>query len=90
MDGDHFTRTIADMTALHPLNESDGFHALLADYEVRTTERTKAFPQVFVCVFDVGVFGGDILIASMKSHPDTWMDGYTLARLPPAPGRQRA
>nr|WP_239028342.1 MEDS domain-containing protein [Pseudonocardia acidicola] len=85
LDGHHFTRTITDMTALHPRIGSVGLRPRLVDYEARATKRAKAFPHVDVCMFDFGVFGGDVVIASTKTHPDVWMGGYVLARLPTEP-----
>lgn len=87
LDGPHPTRTIADMTAPSSRSGCAGFHARLADYEIRATEHTNAFPHVLVCMFDFGIVGGDIVIESVKSHVDAWMGDHVLARLPRDPGR---
>ncbi|MHA6795176.1 MEDS domain-containing protein [Pseudonocardia bannensis] len=85
-DRRRFTRTLADMTALHTLAGSAGFQDRLAAYEVRVSAYTTTAPHVFVCMFDFGVFGGDVLMASLKAHRDAWMGGQVLARLPLAQG----
>lgn len=33
------------------------------------------FPQVILCFYDLDLFGGDLIIPMIKSHPKVWMAG---------------
>lgn len=73
--GDHsFGRIAGDMSWAAPRLSSALIDALLAE-EVAVTAWGKRFPQVVLCLYDLDLFGGDLIIPMIKAHPKVWMAG---------------
>jgi hypothetical protein len=70
-------RIAADMTWAMPL-VSGPFVAELADYEARATRWVRAYPQICLCLYDMDCFGGDVVLAVIRSHPKVWVSGVVL------------
>jgi hypothetical protein len=72
--GAEFARIAADMSWAAPLVEP-AFVDKLIRYEVTATEWARTYPQVVLCLYDLDVFGGDVVIPIIKAHPKVWMSG---------------
>ncbi|WP_326954047.1 MEDS domain-containing protein [Amycolatopsis sp. NBC_01286] len=73
--GDHpFGRIVGDMSWAAPRLSSALIDVLLAE-EVAVTAWGEDFPQVILCFYDLDLFGGDLIIPMIKSHPKVWMAG---------------
>ncbi|MFJ5215086.1 MEDS domain-containing protein [Streptomyces sp. NPDC088354] len=85
-------RIAADMSWAHPLVRPD-FVRELVEHETRATSWLRACPQVGLCMYDLELFGGDLIIPMVKAHPRVWLGGmvvenpYYLGQgLDPGPG----
>jgi hypothetical protein len=47
----------------------------LFDYERRINGFAPKFPQVLLCMYDLDLFGGGMLIDAIKTHPKVLVDG---------------
>jgi hypothetical protein len=72
--GAEFARIAADMSWAGPLVEP-AFIDKLIRYEMIATEWARAYPQFVVCLYDLDVFHGDVVIPIIKAHPKVWMSG---------------
>ena len=72
-----FARVAGDMGWAAPL-VGERFVRSLAHYEARVTRWTRAYPQVAVCLYDLDLFGGDVIIAMIHSHPQVWLHGVVV------------
>ncbi|MFJ4849835.1 MULTISPECIES: MEDS domain-containing protein [unclassified Streptomyces] len=70
-------RIAADMSWAHALVRP-GFVRELVAYETRATSWLRACPQVGVCLYDLGLFGGDLIIPMVKAHPRVWLGGMVV------------
>ncbi|MER5466209.1 MEDS domain-containing protein [Streptomyces sp. NPDC002668] len=75
-DGD-FARLAADMSWAQPLVQP-GFIRDLVRYEMEATCRLKSCPQVGVCMYDLELFNGDLIIPLVKAHPRVWLSGMVM------------
>jgi hypothetical protein len=44
-------------------------------YEARVVRWTRAYRQVGVCLYDMDLFGGDVIVAMIMSNPKVWIEG---------------
>jgi hypothetical protein len=72
--GAALARVAADMSWAGPLVGPE-FVDELVRYEMTATEWARTYPQIVVCLYDLDVFGGDVVIPIIKSHPKIWMSG---------------
>ncbi|MEU6345812.1 MEDS domain-containing protein [Streptomyces sp. NPDC046977] len=70
-------RIAVDMSWAHALVRP-GFVRELVAYETRATSWLRACPQVGVCMYDLGLFGGDLIIPMVKAHPRVWLGGMVV------------
>ncbi|MHC8504093.1 hypothetical protein HF519_19385 [Pseudonocardia bannensis] len=54
------------------------FPADLLSYEARVTGWLRAYPLIGVCMYDVDVFDGRVVIPVVKGHPKVWLDGQLI------------
>ncbi|MFF3560377.1 MEDS domain-containing protein [Streptomyces sp. NPDC002574] len=85
-------RIAVDMSWAYPLVRPD-FVRELVEHETRAASRPRACPQVGVRMYDLELFGGDLIIPMVKAHPRVWLSGmvvenpYYLGQdLDPGPG----
>lgn len=69
---DRFARIVADMSWAHPFI-SQSFVSQLVDFEAAVTRWVRSFPQVGMCMYDLGLFGGETVIPVIRAHPKVWM-----------------
>lgn len=69
-----FGRIVGDMSWAAPRLSSALVDALLAE-EVAVTAWGQSFPQVVLCLYDLDLFGGDLVVPLIKAHPKVWMAG---------------
>ena len=72
-----FARVAADMSWAKPFI-SPAFVVDLMDFESRVTQWVRTYPQVGVCMYDLNVFGGDVIIQAIKFHPKVRLSGVVL------------
>jgi hypothetical protein len=69
-----FARVAADMSWAAPL-VSPGFVTELMGFESRVTRWLQTYPQMGMCLYDLDVFGGDVVVQAVRFHPQIWMSG---------------
>ncbi|MBL1097300.1 MEDS domain-containing protein [Streptomyces coffeae] len=67
-------RLAADMSWAGPLLRP-AFTRGLIRYEMRVAPWLRSYPQVGVCMYDLDVFGGDLIIPLVKAHAKIWVGG---------------
>ncbi|MHA6796668.1 MEDS domain-containing protein [Pseudonocardia bannensis] len=76
-DPSAFARVAADMSRAVPRG-SPGFGSGLAGFESRLGHWVRGYPQVGMCLFDLNLFGGDVVIRVIEFHPRTWVSGVVV------------
>lgn len=74
---DAFARLAADMSWAHPLVQSAFIHDLVR-YEVNATRWLRSYPQVGMCMYNMELFSGDLIIPLVKAHPKVWLNGMVV------------
>jgi hypothetical protein len=70
-----FARIIGDMSWAGPML-SPGLISQLFHSEVAMTGWVHLRPQIVaVCLYDLDLFSGDLIIPMVKAHPKVWMNG---------------
>ncbi|MEV6653161.1 MEDS domain-containing protein [Streptomyces sp. NPDC051219] len=69
-----FARVAADMSWAQPLVQP-AFIDDLIQYEVKATSWLRSCPQVAMCMYDLDLFSGDLIIPLVKAHPMVWFSG---------------
>lgn len=72
-----FGRLAADMSWAGPLVRSAFIHDLVR-YEVKATRWLRSYPQVGMCLYDLELFSGDLIIPLVKAHPKVWLSGMVV------------
>lgn len=72
-----FARGVTDMSWLDGLVASPLVDDLL-DYEVQATRFARTYPQVALCLYDLELFGGNLIFPVMKVHPKVLFSGILL------------
>jgi hypothetical protein len=70
-------RYVANMTWARSL-VGRAFVAELSRFEIDVTAWARSRGQISVCLYDLEVFGGDIIIPIVKCHPKVWMGGVVV------------
>jgi hypothetical protein len=69
-----FARVIADMSWAKPLMSPQLVEDLVRS-EVNVTRWVRSRDLVVLCLYDLDLFGGDLLVPMIKVHPKVWMGG---------------
>ncbi|HEY0449612.1 MEDS domain-containing protein [Actinophytocola sp.] len=72
--GRPFGRIAGDMSWAAPILTPALIDELVAE-EVSVTGWMRRYPQITVCLYDLDLFGGDLIIPMIKAHPKVWMAG---------------
>ena len=48
---------------------------MLVAEEVSVTEFVLRYPLICLCLYDLDLFGGDLIIPMIKAHPKAWIEG---------------
>jgi hypothetical protein len=73
-DGRVFGRLAGDMSWIARLQTPQLIETLVAE-EVSVTGLVQSYPQVCLCLYDLDLFGGDLIIPMIKAHPKAWIEG---------------
>ncbi|MET7766656.1 MEDS domain-containing protein [Streptomyces sp. NPDC005336] len=73
----HFARLAADMSWAGPLVQP-AFIRDVIRYETKATRWLRSYPQVGVCMYDLELFSGDLIIPLVKAHPKVWFSGRVM------------
>ena len=65
--------------------EMPGVEELIA-YESRLNKSLPKYPQVILCLYELGQFSGEVLVDVLKTHPKVLLGGMLLE--PPPPPRE--
>ncbi|GAA3395678.1 hypothetical protein GCM10020369_69630 [Cryptosporangium minutisporangium] len=69
-----FGRIAADMSWAQALMSPVLVDQLVGE-EVEVTQWLCRYPQVALCLYDLELFGGDLIIPMVRAHPKVWMAG---------------
>ena len=69
-----FARVIIDMSWAKPLMSAQLVEDLIRS-EVNVTRWVRSRNVVVLCLYDLELFGGDLLVPMIKAHPKVWMGG---------------
>ncbi|MFC4607586.1 MEDS domain-containing protein [Streptomyces maoxianensis] len=72
-----FARLAADMSWAQPLVQPAFIHELIR-YEMKATRWFRSCPQVGMCLYDLELFSGDLIIPLVKAHPKVWLSGMVV------------
>jgi hypothetical protein len=84
-EGRVFGRIAGDMSWAEPLLSPELIDLLVAE-EVTATGFLRSYQQVGLCLYDLDLFGGDLIIPMVKAHPKVWIQGTLIENpyhLPP-------
>jgi hypothetical protein len=70
-----FARSVGEMT--WALRDMPGVEELVG-YESELNRFMPRYPQVILCLYDLGRFGGGILVDMLKTHPKVLLGGMVL------------
>ena len=73
-EGRVFGRIAGDMSWAEPLLSPELIDLLVAE-EVTATGFLRSYQQVGLCLYDLDLFGGDLIIPMVKAHPKVWIQG---------------
>jgi hypothetical protein len=77
-DGGHaFARIGADMSWAEPFL-SPAFITELMAYEIRFNGWARANPLVAACLYDLEMFGGELVVPAIRVHPKVWLAGMMI------------
>jgi hypothetical protein len=77
-DGGHpFARIGVDMSWAEPF-VSPAFITELMAYEIRFHGWARVNPQVAVCLYDLEMFGGELVVPAIRVHPKVWLAGMMI------------
>jgi hypothetical protein len=79
-----FGSVAADMSWAAPLM-APGVWTNLEGFESRVTRWAGGYRQLGMCMYDLDVFGGEVVVQTVKSHPKVWVSGTVLGN--PCHGR---
>jgi hypothetical protein len=72
-----FATVAADMSWAAPLI-SPGVWTNLEGFESQVTRWARGHRQLGMCMYDLDVFGGEVVVQTVKSHPRVWVSGTVL------------
>jgi hypothetical protein len=73
-NGGIFGRMVGDMSWIAPLLTPQLMDMLVTE-EVSVTGLVHRYPQICLCLYDLDLFGGDLIIPMIKAHPKAWIEG---------------
>lgn len=73
-EGGVFGRIVGDMSWIAPILAPELIDMLVAE-EVSVTEFVLRYPLICLCLYDLDLFGGDLIIPMIKAHPKAWIEG---------------
>ena len=73
-EGHVFGRIVGDKSWIAPVLATELIDMLVAE-EVSVTGFVLRYPQVCLCLYDLDLFGGDLIIPMIKAHPKAWIEG---------------
>lgn len=83
-----FARLAADMSWAGPLVQPAFIQEVLR-YETKATRWLRSNPLVGVCMYDLELFSGDLIVPMVKAHPKVWLGGRVVENpYCPAPGTE--
>lgn len=74
-DGFSFVRAAGEMT--WALRQMPGVEELIG-YEAKLNKFLPKYPQVIVCLYELGRFTGEVLVEVLKTHPKVLLGGMLL------------
>jgi hypothetical protein len=77
-EGWDFARGAMDMSWAETIGSSQSALDEFLDYEMQATRFARRYPQVALCVYDLEVFGGNVIFPVMKMHPKVLFSGILL------------
>jgi len=73
-DGRVFGRIVGDMSWIAPILTPELIDMLVAE-EVSVTEFVLRYPLICLCLYDLDLFGGNLIIPRIKAPPAAWIEG---------------
>jgi len=73
-EGRAFGRIVGDMSWIAPILAPELIDLLVAE-EVSVTGLVLRYPLVCLCLYDLDLFGGNLIIPMIKAHPKAWIEG---------------
>jgi len=70
-----FARAVGEMPV--PMNNREGIDSFVA-YESELNRFMPRYPQVIVCMYDLLVYGGGIVVELLRTHPKILLGGMVL------------
>jgi len=67
-------RIVGNMTWVAPLLAPEFIDMLVAE-EISVTGFVLRYPQICLCLYDLNLFGGNLIIPMIKAHPEAWIEG---------------
>jgi len=77
-EGWDFARGAMDMSWAETIASSRPVLDDFLDYEMQATRFARTYPQVALCIYDLEVFGGNVIFPVMKMHPKVLFSGILL------------
>jgi hypothetical protein len=72
-----FARGVTDMSWAEEVATTPVLDDVLA-YEVQATRFARSYPQVALCLYDLNLYGGNVIFPVMKVHPKVLFSGILL------------
>lgn len=69
-----FGRAACEMSWAEELRSSPAMRDLIS-YEAKVTTVARAYPWVALCLYDLDLFGGDVVVPMLKTHPKVLFSG---------------
>lgn len=69
-----FGRAACEMSWAEELRSSPAMQDLIS-YEAKVTTVARAYPWVALCLYDLDLFGGDVVVPMLKTHPKVLFSG---------------
>jgi hypothetical protein len=73
-EGRKFARGVSDMSWAFGLESGEMLDDFIR-YETAATRFARSFPQVALCLYDLDLFGGDVIIPVLRVHPKVLFSG---------------
>lgn len=74
VEGVSFARGACEMSWAEELRSSPAMDDLVA-YEAKVNKVVRSFPWVALCLYDLELFGGDVVVPMLKTHPKVLFSG---------------
>lgn len=75
--GDVFGRVVSDMSWAASITSTNLVAEIIAE-EQAGNGWCRSYNQVVICLFDLDLFGGDLVVPMIRSHPKTWLSGVVI------------